>query len=113
MEIVESVIELFIRSLPASELLRAGSNSLSDPRTIGKETEQKKQLEFARKKLSSLRNTGRGELQVADQHIVQLGWPPNTGLYSCSECYITQSAWFEVPRHTTRASEKEECFEHY
>ena len=30
--------------LPASELLRAGSNSLSDPRTIGKETEQKKQL---------------------------------------------------------------------
>ena len=43
-EIVESVIELFIQSLPASKLLRAGSNSLSDPRTIGKETEQKKQL---------------------------------------------------------------------
>ena len=42
--VVESVIELFIRSLPASELLRAGPNSLSDPRTIGKETEQKKQL---------------------------------------------------------------------
>ena len=30
--------------LPASELLQAGSNSLSDPMTIGKETEQKKQL---------------------------------------------------------------------
>ena len=43
-EIVESVIELFIRSLPARKLLRAGSNSLSDPRMIRKETDQKKQL---------------------------------------------------------------------